>query len=49
MSGIDWIVMAVIALAVGLAARKLVRDKKQGKKCSGCSGCPVENSCSPVK
>ena len=35
---VDWIVMAVIAAALGLAAWYVYRAKKKGKKCIGCPG-----------
>lgn len=37
-----WIIGGLVALAAGLAARSIYRDKKAGKcscGCSGCSGC----------
>ena len=39
----DWIVIAVIALAVGGAVAYLIRAKKKGRKCVGC---PYSNNCS---
>ncbi|MBQ6719308.1 MAG: FeoB-associated Cys-rich membrane protein [Oscillospiraceae bacterium] len=41
----DIIVIAVLALVVGLIIRGMIRDKKQGK-CCGCSGCSGCSSCS---
>lgn len=46
MSGMDWIVLAVIFGILALAVGKLVSDKKKGAKCASCTGCPVQNSCS---
>jgi len=43
------IVSTVILGMLGLAVFKLKKDKQQGKHCSGCSGCPVENQCSTTK
>ncbi|MBO5339401.1 MAG: FeoB-associated Cys-rich membrane protein [Oscillospiraceae bacterium] len=39
----DLIVIAVLAVIVGLAARYVYRAKKSGAKCIGC---PVEGGCS---
>ncbi len=39
------IVISVIALILTLSIVKIVRDKKKGVVCSGCSGCPVSGSC----
>lgn len=39
---IDYIIIAVIAVIVGLAVWYIVREKKRGKKCIGC---PYANSC----
>lgn len=39
----DFMVSAVIAIVVSVAIYKIVKDKKRGVKCSGCSGgceCP---------
>lgn len=33
------LVLAVLAGAVGLIVRGMLRDKRQGKACGGCSGC----------
>ena len=33
---IDYIIIAVIAVIVGLAIWYIVREKKRGKKCIGC-------------
>lgn len=38
MSTVDFIVIALIAVIVSLAIYKIVKDKKSGVKCSGCSG-----------
>ena len=44
---LDWILVALIALAVILAAAKTVRDAKNGKGCmSGCGGCAGCSGCS---
>ena len=40
MSGLDLILLAVILLALVLAGRRVLRDRKQGKTCSGdCTNC----------
>lgn len=39
MSSVDFIVIAVIVALFTLAIYKIVRDKKNGVKCSGCSDC----------
>ena len=39
----DLIVLAVLAVIVGLAARYVYKAKKSGAKCIGC---PVEGGCS---
>ncbi len=41
----DLIVIAVLALVVGLIIRGMIRDKKQGKTCGGCTGCSGCASC----
>ncbi len=43
----DIVVLAVLALVVGLVVRGMIRDKKKGKSCgcSGCSGCAMAGSC----
>ena len=46
MSAVDFAVLAVVAALVGLAIYKMVRDKKKGVKCSGCSGCSESSGCS---
>ena len=40
----DVIVIAVLALIIGLIVRGMIRDRKQGK-CCGCSGCSNCASC----
>jgi len=39
MNYIDLIVVGIMALIVSLAVFKIVRDKKSGRKCTGCDGC----------
>lgn len=41
----DIVVIAVIALAIAGAVWKIVRDKRKGIACSGCSCCPSASSC----
>ena len=37
---LDLVLLAVIVLAVALAGRKVLRDRKQGKTCGGnCASC----------
>ena len=40
----DIIVLAALAVIIGLIARGMIRDKKAGK-CSGCSGCSGCTGC----
>lgn len=42
-----FIVGAVVFIIIGLAARKVYKDHKNGKSCGfvGCSGCPKSDSC----
>ena len=42
----DYIIIAVIALILGLAAGYVYKAKKSGKKCIGC---PYSGSCSSCK
>ncbi len=39
MNVIDIVLIAAIGLVVGLAARRIVRNKKQGKCSCGCEHC----------
>jgi hypothetical protein len=43
MNPIDYIIIAVVALIVGGAARYIYKAKKRGAKCIGC---PSANQCS---
>lgn len=48
MNTVNIIVGVVLALIVGLAVFKIVRDKKRGVKCSGCPdgcSCSVQDAC----
>ena len=41
------ILIAILALIIGLAARYVYKAKKRGTKCIGCpSGCPGASNCS---
>lgn len=43
MNAIDFMVIGIIAVIISAATYKIVKDKKRGVKCSGCSGgceCP---------
>lgn len=47
----DIIVLGVLALVVGLIVAGMIRDKKKGKSCSGCSsckGCSMAGKCSSI-
>lgn len=45
MSAVDFIVLGVVAALLALAINKIVKDKKKGVKCSGCSeGCACSES-----
>lgn len=35
----DYILLALIAFAAGLAVRKIIRDRRAGKCCGNCAGC----------
>ena len=43
----DIIVLAALAVIIGLIVRGMIRDKKAGKcsGCSGCTGCPSRGCC----
>lgn len=48
----NYIVAAIIALAVGIAVFYIVKAKKEGKKCIGCpyaGSCGKEGECSGRK
>ncbi len=34
----DYVVLAILGLVLGLAIAKVLRDRRRGKTCSGCSG-----------
>lgn len=34
-----FVILLILAVAVGVVVRKMIKDKKAGKGCSGCSGC----------
>lgn len=34
-----FVILLILARAVGAVVRKMIKDKKAGKGCSGCSGC----------
>lgn len=34
-----FVILLILAMAVGAVVRKMIKDKKAGKGCSGCSGC----------
>ena len=42
----DWIIIAVLVVIVGAAARYVWKAKKSGKKCIGCpDGCACGGAC----
>ncbi len=43
MQPVDFLILAVIAVIVGLAVFYIIRSKKSGKKCIGC---PDSGACS---
>lgn len=47
MTALDYVVLAVVAAILGLAAWYIVRSKKKGTKCIGCPNgcCSTQNSC----
>ena len=47
----DIAVSIVIAAVIAAAIWKILRDRKKGVVCTGCSGCPAAGSCnrSPEK
>ena len=45
----DIVVLAVLALIIGLIIRGMVRNKKEGKTCGSCTGCAMAGNCSACK
>ena len=45
MKGTDIIILLTVAVLIGGAVWKIIRDKKKGVPCSGCSSCPMAGSC----
>lgn len=46
MSTADILVLALILVAVGLVALRLVSNRRKGKHgCAGCAGCSQQNNC----
>ena len=47
----DIVVLAVLALIIGLIIRGMVRNKKNGKVsgCGSCTGCAMAGTCSACK
>lgn len=46
----DMIILAVLAVLVGLAVRQIRRNKKKGGGCGcGCAGCSRAGLCHPEK
>ncbi|MBQ7969248.1 MAG: FeoB-associated Cys-rich membrane protein [Clostridia bacterium] len=39
----DYIVLGIVAVIIGLALAYIIRAKKNGAKCIGCSGCSGKN------
>ncbi len=46
MSFADALLILVIAACVVLVVRRMIRNKKEGKSCCGCSGCSGSCHCS---
>ena len=45
MTVFDFVILAVVIVAVGFAIRRVILDKKQGKGCGGnCAGCSMNCS-----
>lgn len=43
---LDYLLILLVAAALLLALRKLIRDRRQGKGCScGCSSCAAQGKC----
>ena len=43
---LDILLALLIAAALVLAVRKIIRDRRRGKGCGcGCGGCPAADSC----
>ncbi len=42
---VNIIVVIIIVLVLTLSIRKMVKDKKNGVTCSGCSACPMNGNC----
>ena len=40
-----FVILLILALAVGAVVRKMIKDKKAGKGCYGCSGCCSGGCC----
>ena len=40
-----FVILLILAVAVGAVVRKMIKDKKAGKGCSGCSGCSSGGCC----
>lgn len=46
MNTVDIIVAGIVVLALVLAIRWIIRQKKSGNPCAGCSGCSNPGNCS---
>ncbi len=45
MNVFDFVILAVVIVAVGFAIRRVILNKKQGKSCGGnCAGCNLNCS-----
>ncbi len=40
----NYIILAVVAIIIGLATWYVVRAKKRGQKCIGCPGCSAQKN-----
>ena len=45
MNGWDILLIAALAGALGLAARRMLRARKAGACCGGCAGCAYRGAC----
>lgn len=50
MNFIDYLILVLIAAAVGFAIHSMIKNKKKNKGCcGGCSGCKYNESCQSKK
>lgn len=47
---LDILLTLLIAAALLLALRKIIRDRRRGKSCAcGCDGCPASSGCNKLR